>query len=86
MRVIIPPALHSYTGERREVESEGATLRDVLDDLDRRFPGIRFRIVDEQDAIRRHIRIFINQSQATRLETELNRSDKVLIVCALSGG
>jgi molybdopterin converting factor small subunit len=86
MRVIIPPALHTYTDGRREVESNGATLAQVLVDLDRRYPGIRFRIIDEQDGIRQHIKIFINQTQTKAIETQLDPADKVLIICALSGG
>ena len=86
MRVIIPPALHSYTDGRREVDGKGATLAEALADLDRRYPGIRFRMIDEQDGIRRHIRIFINQAQARAVDERLDPADKVLIVCALSGG
>jgi len=53
MKVLIPDPLRSYTQERRQVEAGGATLGEVLADLDRRFPGIRFRMIDEQDSIRR---------------------------------
>ncbi len=86
MKVIIPSALRSYTGEKNEVSADGATLCDVLADLDNRYPGIRFRMLDEQHAIRRHIKVFINQAQAMSLDEPLEPSDKVLIVCALSGG
>ena len=86
MRVLIPGALRSYTAERHEVEAEGATLGEVLVDLDRRYPGIRFRIIDEQDAIRRHIRIWINQDPVKRLDAPLRASDEVVIHQALSGG
>ena len=54
--------------------------------LDRRYPGIRFRMVDEQDAIRRHIRIFVNGKQVSALDLALARTDEVFIVQALSGG
>jgi hypothetical protein len=43
---VIPPALRSYTGERSEVEGSGATLAELLADLDARFSGIRFRVID----------------------------------------
>lgn len=65
---------------------EGATLADILDTLDRRFPGIRFRIITEQDTIRQHIRIFVNEQQATNLTVPLKPDDHVHIICALSGG
>ena len=86
MKVLIPTPLRSYTGERSEVEAEGATLADLLADLDRRYPGIRFRMIDEQDAIRRHIRIWVNRDQIGTLEVPLRASDEVLIFQALSGG
>lgn len=86
MKVIVPPALRSYTGEVSEVDGNGVTLAEVLADLDVRYPGFRFRIIDEQDGIRRHIKIFVNQQQARDINGPVNATDTVLIVCALSGG
>ena len=85
MKVLIPSALRSYT-ERSKAEANGATLAAVLADLDRAYPGIRFRMIDEQDRIRRHIRIFVNGDQVRDLSRSLNASDEVIIVQALSGG
>jgi molybdopterin converting factor small subunit len=85
MKVLIPRALRSYT-ERGEAEASGATLAAVLADLDRTYPGIRFRMIDEQDRIRRHIRIFVNDDQVRDLSQPLNATDEVIIVQALSGG
>ena len=86
MKVLIPSPLRSYCGERTEVEADGATLAEVLADLDRRYPGMRFRMIDEQDAIRRHIRIFVNSDQVRALDAPLRGSDQVIILQALSGG
>lgn len=86
MRILVPTPLRSYTGRRAEVEAEGTTLGELLADLDRRHPGIRFRMIDEQDAIRPHIRIFVNAEQVPGLETPLAPSDEVQILQALSGG
>ena len=86
MRVLIPTPLRSYTGERHEVDAAGATVGEVLGDLERRYPGIRFRMIDEQDAIRRHMRIFVNGDEVRALGTALRAEDEVLIVQALSGG
>jgi molybdopterin converting factor small subunit len=85
MKVIIPSALRSYT-ERSETEASGATLAALLLDLDRQYPGIRFRMIDEQDRIRRHIRVFVNGEQARDLVQPLAAADEVIIVQALSGG
>ena len=85
MKVLIPSALRSYT-ENSEAEASGATLAAVLTDLDRRYAGIRFRMIDEQDRIRPHIRIFVNGKQVRELSQPLSARDEVVIVQALSGG
>jgi molybdopterin synthase sulfur carrier subunit len=85
MKVLIPGALRSYT-QKSIAQANGATLGAVLDDLERQYPGMRFRVVDEQDRVRRHIRIFVNGTQARDLSQALQGSDEVVIVQALSGG
>jgi sulfur-carrier protein len=85
MHVLIPGPLRPYTKDR-EIEATGATLAGVLADLDRQFPGLRFRMIDEQDNIRRHIRIFVNGEQTFDLRRALRPTDEVQIVQALSGG
>ena len=85
MKVMVPSALRSYT-ERGETEARGATLAAVLDDLEHQYSGIRFRMIDEQDRIRRHIRVFVNGEQVRELSQPLKPTDEVIIVQALSGG
>lgn len=85
MKVLIPTPLRSYTGER-EVEASGATLAAALQDLDRRYPGIRFRMIDEQDRMRPHVRFFVNGEQVFDLSRPLGPGDDIQIVQALSGG
>ncbi len=85
MRVLIPGALQSYTGTQT-VAASGPTLAALLDDLDCRYPGIRFRMIDEQDRIRPHIRIFISGAPARDLGHSLHDTDEIVIVQALSGG
>ena len=85
MRVLIPSPLRSYT-TAREVEAGGATLAELLADLDRQYPGLRFRVVDEQDEMRPHIRFFVNSEQVFDLTLPLGPTDEVQIVQALSGG
>ena len=86
MTVHIPTALRSYTKQRSDVAAEGRNLADVVSALDRRYPGLRFRIITEQDTIRPHIRIFVNEEQARDLSVVLRPDDQIHIVCALSGG
>jgi molybdopterin converting factor small subunit len=85
MKVLIPGPLQSYTGAA-EVEAEGASLEALLRDLDRRHPGIRFRIVDEQDRLRPHVRFFVDGEQVFTLGQPLEPGQSVQIVQALSGG
>ncbi len=85
MKVLIPSALRSYT-EQAQVEVSGATLAAVLAELDRRYSGIRFRMIDEQDRMRPHIRFFVNGEQVRDLAQPLAASDELVIVQALSGG
>lgn len=85
MNVLIPDALLSYTQKRR-TQAQGATLAELLDDLDQQYTGIRFRMVDEQGRIRRHIRVFVNGEQVQALSQALTARDDVVIVQALSGG
>jgi molybdopterin converting factor small subunit len=86
IRVSIPSQLIAYTGGATRVEAVGATVGAVLDDLDRRFPGLKFRVVDEQDRIRRHMRIFIGPEEARSVGASVGHSGEVLIFGALSGG
>jgi sulfur-carrier protein len=86
VKVLLPTPLADYTAHRREVDAEGTTLAELLADLDRRYPGLRFRVIDEQDAIRPHIKIFVNRVQAPTLALALKPADEVLVVAALSGG
>jgi sulfur-carrier protein len=85
MKVLIAQPLRPYTGAA-EVDAQGATLDALLDDLNARFPGIKFRMVDEQGRIRRHIRVFVDGEQTFDLSQSLRAANGVQIVQALSGG
>ncbi len=78
--------LRSYTDGRSIVEAQGATVREVLDDLDQRYPGMRFRMIDEQDRIRPHIRLYVNTDAVEQLDHRIGRGDTLHLICALSGG
>jgi len=78
--------LHSYTGGKSSVEADGSTLAELMRDLDRRFPGIRFRVIDEQDHVRPHINVFVRRALVRDLACPLSPADDVFILGALSGG
>ena len=85
MKVLIPSPLLSYT-HAREVEASGTTLTALLADLDRQYPGLRFRVINEQDQMRPHMRFFINGEQVFDMTHPLRPTDAVYLVQALSGG
>ena len=85
MKVHIPTPLRSYT-HTSIVDTNGATLAELLIDLDRQFPGLRFRIVNEQDELREHIKLFVDQRIAQTLDEPLKSNDTVRIIMAISGG
>ena len=84
--VRVPSPLRAYTAGAAQVNARGATIAGILDDLERAHPGMRFRMIDEQDRIRPHLRIFINQREARSLDEALAARDVVHLICALSGG
>ena len=86
MKVHIPSPLLSYTDQRGEVEAVGETVAALLEDLNRQFPGMRFRMIDEQDAIRLHMRVFVNGELVGGLDVPLQAADEIHILQALSGG
>jgi sulfur-carrier protein len=86
VRVIIPSSLRSYTKGEAAVEASGATIAQLVADLDRRYPGLRFRMVDEQDKLRPHVRVSVNLEVVSDLATPLKAGDEVAIIQAFSGG
>jgi sulfur-carrier protein len=85
MKVLMPGALRSYT-HASQVEATGETLDALFAELDRRCPGLRFRVVDEQNRLRPNMRIFVNGLGVRDLQHALQPDDFVAVVLALSGG
>ena len=92
MLVRIPGLLRSYTADAATVDVDAqaiapdARLDDVLRALDRRYPGMRFRIIDEQDHVRAHIKLFVDGELVRALSTEVGAARELMIVGARSGG
>jgi sulfur-carrier protein len=82
----IASPLRSYTAGAATVAGNGATLAAVLVHLEASYPGIRFRMIDEQERIRPHLRLFVNTSEARELSAAVREGDTVHVICALSGG
>ena len=87
--VRIPTPLRSLTKGSAEVQAEGATVDAIVQDLERKFPGLRERLVDEQGELRRFINLYVNEEDVRFLEgrtTGLKDGDTVSIVPAIAGG
>jgi molybdopterin synthase sulfur carrier subunit len=86
VKVRIPTPLRSYTDQRAQVEADGSTVAQILADLDQQFPGLRFRVVDEQGRLRKHMKIFVDQDSVRDLDTSVIGVGEIVLMQALSGG
>jgi sulfur-carrier protein len=86
VKVRIPDPLRSYTDQQKIVDADGSTVAELLADLDTRYPGIRFRMVDEQNRIRKHMKVFVNDESVRDLDSKIGDRDEITIMQALSGG
>jgi molybdopterin synthase sulfur carrier subunit len=87
--VTIPTPLRRLTGGAGQVTADGATLRELIEDLERRFPGMRERLLDEAGALRRFVNVFVGDEDVrflAGLETPLEEGAQVSIVPAVAGG
>ena len=89
VRVRLAPLLYSYTGGLKVVEvpsGEAATVGEAIASVDRRFPGVMFRVIDEQRCIRPHVNVFLGEQSVRDLDTPVVSGSEIYIVGALSGG
>ena len=86
MKVRIPTPLRSYTAQAAVVAADGHTVDEVLIDLNRQYPGLRFRVVDEQGRLRSHMKVFVNTGMVRDLSTAVTAADEITLMQALSGG
>jgi hypothetical protein len=84
--IFIPQQLRSYTAGATTASAKGATVDAALHDLDARFPGIRFRVIDEQGRIREHMRIFVDGERVRTINAQVSARGEVHVFGALSGG
>ena len=86
VRIRVAALLYSYTGGQKTIQVVAATVEDAINAMDRQFPGVAFRIIDEQRQIRPHMNVFVNEENVRELRTEIKSGDEIYIVGALSGG
>ena len=84
--VRVPSPLRDYTAGAGKINATGTTVAEILASIEREHRGMRFRMIDEQDRIRPHIRIFVNQREVQSLDEAVAPRDQIHLICALSGG
>ena len=87
--VLIPTPLRKLTNELDTVEADGATVGEVINNLDKAFPGLKERVCDEKGVIRRFVNVFVNDEDIRFLEesaTPVKEADEISIVPAIAGG
>ena len=88
IEVRIPPILRTYTDGAKSVSGEGASLGDLIDDLEASHPGIKDRLIDGEQ-VRRFVNIYVNDEDVRftgGLETSLTAGDEVVVLPAVAGG
>lgn len=88
-RVRVPTPLRKYTKGADEADAAGDTVKALVDDLEKNFPGIKERICDESGKIRRFVNVYVNGDDIRflqNLDTSVNNGDSISIVPAIAGG
>ena len=89
VRVKLPTILRKHAGGEALVDADGATLRELLDDLEGKYPGITKNVVSDDGALHRFINVYVNDEDVRylgSLETAVKEGDTVSIIPAVAGG
>ena len=89
VKVRIPTPLRRFTGGVEEVSVDGTTIGTVVDNLEKRYPGIKERLCDDQGRVRRFVNLYVNGDDIrflNSLDTSVKEGDEVSIVPAIAGG
>jgi sulfur-carrier protein len=89
VKVRVPTILRTYTGGASEVDADGATLGEVLDSLEAKYPGIRARVLDDAGKLRRFVNVYVGEEDvrfASGLETPTPEGVQVSVIPAVAGG
>ena len=89
VKVLIPTPLRGLTGDQESVSAEGSTVQELVDGLERTYPGMRERLCEESGELRRFVNIYVNGEDVRFMQglgSPLNAGDEVSIVPAVAGG
>jgi molybdopterin synthase sulfur carrier subunit len=87
--VFVPSSLRRYTAGQSKAQVSGDTINDILEDLERQYPGVKSRLCDDSGQIKRYVNIFVNDEEIRALQgadTAVSDRDEVSIVPAMAGG
>lgn len=87
--VRIPSPLRRYTNGQSKVEGQGATINELIENLENQYPGVKTRLCDDNGQIKRYVNVFVNGEEIRTLkgsETAITDKDEVSIVPAMAGG
>jgi len=89
IKVRIPTPLQKLTANASEIEAEGRTVEELIDNLEKKFPGMKERITDDKGKVRRFVNIYVNAEDIRFKDmekTKLNAGDEISIIPAIAGG
>jgi molybdopterin synthase sulfur carrier subunit len=89
IKVRIPTPLRKLTKEKAEVDADGSTIRDIVDDLEKQFPGFKERMCDDNGDLRRFVNVYVGEEDIRFLEgldTKIPEGVQVSIIPAVAGG
>ena len=87
--IFIPSSLRRYTAGQSKTQVSGDTINDVIEDLERQYPGVKSRLCDDSGQIKRYVNVFVNDEEIRALQgsdTTVSDKDEVSIVPAMAGG
>ena len=87
--IFIPSSLRRYTAGQSKAQVSGGTINDIIEDLERQYPGVKSRLCDDSGRIKRHVNVFVNDEEIRALQgsdTPVSDKDEVSIVPAMAGG
>jgi len=87
--MFIPSSLRRYTAGQSKAQVSGGTINDIIEDLERQYPGVKSRLCDDAGQIKRHVNVFVNDEEIRALQgpdTPVSDKDEVSIVPAMAGG
>ena len=87
--VFVPSSLRRYTAGQSKAQVSGGTIDEIIDDLERQYPGVKSRLCDDSGQIKRYVNVFVNDEEIRALQgadTAVSDRDEVSIVPAMAGG